>query len=109
MIFDKIDASAPHYTIDGIKYDLTSVAVIDTFKYKGNLCDVYDYLDPDAMEMGCTFETYNSWNKDLLKVLKTWDAAYCKHIKAPHPEMLKIHEAAMMPLTQLMKSNSNFG
>lgn len=109
MIFDKIDASHPHYTIDGVKYDLTSVAVIDTFKYKGYLADVYDYLDPDSMEMGCTFETYNSWNKDLTKVLKTWDASYCKHIKAPHPEMFKLHEAAMQPLTLLMKSNSNFG
>ena len=70
MIFDKIDASHPHYTIDGIKYDLTSVAVIDTFKYKGFLCEIYDFVDPDAMEMSCTFESYNSWNKDLNKLLK---------------------------------------
>ena len=109
MIFDKIDASAPSYVIDGIKYEFTSVAANDTFKYKGALVDVYNYVDTEIMELECTFETYNTWKKELLKVLKTWDAAYCKHMKAPHPEMQKVHEAAMMPLTLLMKSNSNFG
>ena len=61
------------------------------------------------MEMECQVDNYTTWKKDLLKNLKTWDQAYCKHIKAPHPEMQKVHDAAMMPLTMLMKSNSNFG
>ena len=104
MIFHQIDASAPHYVIDGIKYDLTSVAVIDTFKYKGYLVEIYDYMENEH-----SFENFQSWQKDLMKILKTWDQAYCKHIKAPHPEMQKVHEAAMLPLVHLMKSNSNFG
>ena len=82
MIFHQIDASAPHYVIDGIKYDLTSVAVIDTFKYKGYLVEIYDYMENEH-----SFENFQSWQKDLMKILKTWDQAYCKHIKAPHPEM----------------------
>ena len=109
MFFEKVDPSAPAIFIDGVKYEMTSVAVNDTFKYKGYLVDVYNTIDPEIMETECTFETYNGWNKELIKQLKAWDGAYCKHIKAPHPEMLKIHEAAMMPLTLLMKSNSNFG
>ena len=44
MIFDKIDAAAPSYTIDGIKYELTSVAANDTFKYKSNLVEIHDFV-----------------------------------------------------------------
>lgn len=111
MIFDKIksDGAEPKYTIDGITYDLTAVAANDTFKYKSCLVDVYNYLDPENMELECTFENYTGWKKELLKVLKTWDQAYVKHMKQPHQEMAKLHESAMMPLILLMKSNSNFG
>lgn len=109
MIFDKIDAAAPSYFIDGIKYELTSVAANDTFKYKSNLVEIHDFIDPERMEMECTFENFGPWKKDLIKLLKTWDVAYVKHAKAPHPEMQKLHDGAMEPLTNLMKSNANFG
>ena len=46
MIFDKIDPSVPKYLIDGVVYEFTSACVNDTFKYKGFLVDVYNYLDP---------------------------------------------------------------
>ena len=109
MIFDKIDAAAPKYIIDGIVYELTSVAANDTFKYKSNLVEIFDFVDPERMEMECTLENFTTWRKDLIKLLKTWDVAYVKHGKAPHPEMQKLHDGAMEPLTKLMKSNSNFG
>ena len=70
MIFDKIPSDAPNYVIDGVKYDFTSSAAVDTFKYKGFLVEVYNYLDPQTMEMECTFENYTGWKKELIKVLK---------------------------------------
>lgn len=85
------------------------MAVIDTFKNKGYLCEIYDYCDPDNLEIECTFENYTNYKKELLKKLKTWDVAYVKHMKNPHPDMQKVHDGAMLPLTLLMKSNSNFG
>ena len=112
MFFEKVDPTAhnpPATFIDGVKYEMTSVAVNDTFKYKGFLVWTYDNVDPEMMDSTCQPDTFSSWNKELIKNLKVWDAAYCKHIKAPHPEMQKIHDAAMMPVTLLMKSNSNFG
>lgn len=61
------------------------------------------------MDLECTFETYTAWKKELLKLLKTWDASYVKHIKPKnaHQEMQEVHDAAMRPLLLLMKSNSN--
>lgn len=109
MFFDKIDAAAPSYIIDGVVHQFTSVAANDTFKYKSFFVEVFDFLDPEMFETACTFETYTGWKKELLKILKQWDVHYVKHIKAPHPEMQKVHDLAMMPLSQLMKSNSNFG
>ena len=109
MIYDKIDASAPSTTIDGIKYELNSICANDTFKYKGHLVDIYDWIDPERMEMECTFENYTAWKKDLIKLLKTWDLAYVKHMKEPHGRMQQLHTDAYMPMTLLLKSNSNFG
>lgn len=112
MFYEKVDPTAhnpPASFIDGVKYEMTSLAVNDTFKYKGYLVDIFNTIDPEMMDTSCTFDSYTSWNKELIKQLKTWDGAYCKHIKAPHPEMQKIHDAAMLPVTHLMKSNSNFG
>lgn len=89
MIFDKIkvEETPPTYTIDGVKYEFSTAAATDTFKYKGFLVDVYNALDPENMELECTFENYTGWKKELLKTLKQWDVHYVKHMKAPHPEM----------------------
>jgi len=60
------------------------------------------------MEMQCNFETYISWKKDLIKLLKEWDKLYMKHMKTTYIEMNTIHMAAMKPLTELLESNLNF-
>jgi hypothetical protein len=54
-------------------------------------------------------ENYTSWKKDLLKLCKTWDSAYMKHIKAKiYDEMNNnIHMPAMKPLTNLVTANGN--
>jgi len=51
------------------------------------------------MDMNCGPENYASWKKDLLKLCKTWDSAYMKHIKTKvYDEMNLIHVTAMKPL-----------
>ena len=47
MIFDKIPSDAPNFVIDGIKYEFSSSAAVDTFKYKEFFVQVYDFLDPE--------------------------------------------------------------
>ncbi len=59
------------------------------------------------MEMQLTHETYISWKKELIKMLKEWDKMYLKHIKSGYVEMNKIHMDAMKPLTDILESNLN--
>ena len=58
--------------------------------------------------MNLTHETYQSWRKDLIKLLKEFDKLYTTHIKSGYPEMNAIHMNAMKPLVNLMESNLNF-
>ena len=39
------------------------------------------------MEMQLTHETYISWKKELIKMLKEFDKMYLKHIKNGYIEM----------------------
>jgi hypothetical protein len=59
------------------------------------------------MEGECNFDSYTSWKKDLMKMLKEWDKMYTKHMKSIYPEMNKIHTDAMKPLTDLITANLN--
>lgn len=58
--------------------------------------------------MQLTHETYISWKKELIKMLKEFDKMYLKHIKNGYIEMNNIHMTAMKPLTNLLESNLNF-
>lgn len=51
---------------------------------------------------------WQSWKKDLIKLLKEFDKLYMTHIKTSHIEMNNIHVSAMKPLVNLMESNLNF-
>jgi hypothetical protein len=42
--------------------------------------------------------TWQSWRKDLIKILKEFDKLYCTHIKSGYVEMNAIHTNAMKPL-----------
>ena len=72
------------------------------------LVDIYNYLDPQTMEVDLDFNTYGTWRKELIKKFKEWDKMYLKHIKAVYPEMSGIHKAAMEPLTILVAANLQF-
>jgi len=75
---------------------------------KGALNEIYMKLDSGTMDMDRTFETFTSWKKDFIKILKEWDKAYVKHAKSIYPEMSAIHASAMKPLTLLIEANLNF-
>lgn len=78
------------------------------YNCKNALVEIYNFLDEGTMEMTCTFETFGSWKKELVKFCKEWDKLYVKHIKAVYPEMNGHHMQAMKPLTQLIDANLNF-
>jgi hypothetical protein len=94
-------------TIDGVTYDITNNTQVEIWNCKGKIVEIFNYLEPQMMEMQLTHETYISWKKELIKHLKEWDKLYIKHIKSGYIEMNGIHMAAMKPLTDILESNLN--
>lgn len=104
MFFEKVEKK----TIDGVTYDISNSTQVEIWNCKQKIVDIYIYLDPDMMAMNLTHETYVSWKKELIKLLKEWDKLYVKHMKSGYIEMNNIHMTAMKPLTNLLESNLNF-
>ena len=95
MFFEKVEKKF----IDGTEYTVSNAAMVDTWNCKEALVDIYNILDKNNMDMNCGPENYTTWKKDLLKLCKTWDSAYMKHIKTKvYDEMNLIHVTAMKPL-----------
>jgi len=103
MFFAKVES----INIDGTLYEISNAAMVDTWNCKECLVEIYDFMDPQRMEGECNFESYTSWKKDLMKMLKEWDKMYTKHAKSIYPEMNKIHTDAMKPLMDLITANLN--
>jgi hypothetical protein len=59
------------------------------------------------MEIALNPDSYTTWKKDLVKMLKEFDKLYTKHIKSGYVEMNVIHQSAMKPLLEMMSSNYN--
>lgn len=95
-------------TIDGVTYDITNATQVEIWNCKSKIVEIFNYIEPSMMDMTLTFDTYITWKKDLVKLLKEWDVLYMKHIKQGYPEMNAIHMSAMKPLTDLLESNLNF-
>lgn len=95
-------------TIDGVTYEITNNTQVEIWNCKSKIVEIFNYLDPSMMEMQLTHETYITWKKDLIKLLKEWEKLYMKHIKSGFVEMNHIHMTAMRPLTDLLESNLNF-
>ena len=104
MFFAKVES----INIDGELYDISNGAMVDTWNCKESLVEIYDYIDPTRIEGECNSDTYTTWKKDLMKMLKEWDKLYTKHIKSTYPEMNSIHTKAMKPLSDLISANLNF-
>lgn len=94
-------------TIDGVTYEITNNTQVEMWNCKSKLVEIFNYLDPGMMDMQLQPDTYVSWKKELIKLLKEWDKLYTKHIKSGYVEMNAIHTAAMKPLIELMESNLN--
>lgn len=104
MFFDKCEK----ITIDGVHYDISNASSVELWNCKGKIEEIFRTLDPGMMEMQLTHETYVSWKKELIKMLKEWDKLYMKHIKSGYVEMNTLHMSCMKPLTNILESNLNF-
>lgn len=93
--------------IDGVTYEITNGTQVEMWNCKSKLVELFNYLDPGMMDMQLNPDSYVSWKKELIKMLKEWDKLYTKHIKSGFVEMNAIHMSAMRPLTDLMDSNLN--
>ena len=104
MFFEKCDQK----NIDGKIYDISNGAKVDCFNCKESISEVFRFMDPETMAMECTFDNWQGWKKDLIKICKEWEKCYTKHVKSTYPEMNAIHMQAMQPLNQLVEANANF-
>ena len=106
MFFEKTET----VTFDGVTYDVSPNARFETYNAKVALVEVYNVLEPERMGQECTFDTYTTWKKELLKACKEWDKFYVKHSskKGTYEEINAIHESAMKPLWDLVGANLNF-
>ena len=74
-------------SIDGITYDISNTSQVELWNCKEAIVGIYNFLDDGTIEMTQTPETYVSWRKDLIKLLKEWDRLYMKHMKSGYVEM----------------------
>ena len=89
MFFEKTET----ISIDGRVYDISPAARFETYNAKSALVDVFNYLDPERIQGEMTFDTYQQWKKDLVKLCKEWDKFYVKHTskKGSYAEVNDIH------------------
>jgi len=104
MFFEKCSV----FQIDGKTYNISMASEVQLWNCKSRIVEIYNYFDPDTMDRELDMEKYQSWRKELIKLLKEWDKIYMTHMKSGYVEMSEIHKTAMKPLTDLMESNLNF-
>lgn len=110
MFFEKLQDTPPTFSIDGTKYEFTTGSMTEIWNCKEALVNIYNYCEPDTIEMSRDFTNYMGWKKDLVKALKEWDKVYAKHSssKGSYKEMAECHSRAMKPLTEMIEANHNF-
>ena len=55
------------------------------FNCKEAISEIFRFMEPETMEMECTFDNWQSWKKDLIKHCKEWEKCYTKHVKSTTP------------------------
>lgn len=101
MFFEKLTDTPPTFAIDGVTYPFNNSCVTEIWNCKEAMCNIYNYCDPETIEMNRDFSNYVGWKKDLVKLFKEWDKIYAKHSssKGTYKEMNEVHVKAMLPLT----------
>lgn len=103
MFFEKLEKKS----IDGTTYEISNGTQVEIWNCKQMINDIYNTIDPSMMEISLNADSYTTWKKDLIKLLKEFDKLYVKHIKSGFVEMNAIHQQAMRPLLDIMTSNFN--
>lgn len=93
----------------GVKYMVSPGANNNHRKCRDNLIlDIFEKVRDKSLQDIWTPEELASVKKTFISKLKEWEKNYVGHAKSFNPEMSAIHDAAMKPLTNLMKSNYDF-
>ena len=98
----------PTIKIDGVTYEVSNGATVDTWNCKTKLCDLWQLLNDDTFENEIVIDRYVAFKKEIIKELKDFDRKYVAHAKKINPEINKIHMQGMEPLTNLFESNKDF-
>lgn len=78
MFFEKCEK----FTIDGVTFDITNATGVEIWNCKEKLVEIFNYFENDSLEMNLSETTYQTWRKELIKLLKEFDKLYVKHIKS---------------------------
>lgn len=93
----------------GVKYMVSPGANNNHRKCRDNLIlDIFEKVRDKSLSDIWTPEELAAVKKQFISKLKEWEKNYVGHAKSFNPEMGAIHDAAMKPLTNLMKSNYDF-
>ena len=87
MFFEKVEKKS----IDGTSYEISNPTANDIWSCRTALNDIYQALDTGTMEMTVNPDSYTTWKKELIKMLKEFDKCYVKHMKGAYVEMNAIH------------------
>lgn len=80
---------------------------MEIWNCKQLLFQIYNVVDSDMMNITLNVDSYATWKKELVKMLKEFDKTYMKHIKSGFVEMNAIHQSALKPIIEMMSSNYN--
>ena len=103
MFFDKCEKKS----IDGTNYEISNGTQVEIWNCKQLLFQIYNVIDSDMMNITLNVDSYATWKKELVKMLKEFDKLYMKHIKSGFVEMNAIHQSALKPILEMMSSNYN--
>ena len=108
MYFERLEKGNEVF-IDGNPYQISMQANVENFNCRQAIFEIHNLFEEGRMQMELTPDNYQSWKKDLLKAMKSWDSNYMKHQKAKiYDDMADIHKRAMQPLSDLISANRNF-
>ena len=66
------------FTQNGITYQISNGANNDTYACRGTICNLWTHCAPDTIaELDA--DTYATWRKELVNILKDWEKKYHKH------------------------------
>lgn len=106
MIFRRLQTDIME--IDGNQYEVTNSANTDHFNCKEQFLNIIMKIEEGFDEdTPLSWETFGSWKKELMSMLKDFDKKYVKHSKTVNPQLVDIHKKAGQPLQDFAEASYN--